>query len=411
MVTEVVMPKMGDTMKTGKIVKWLKQEGERVAKGEPLLEIETEKATIEVESRASGILKKILAQNGEEVPVISTIAYIVQEGESLPEELVSKPPQAAAEYIEKTSPASKGEEKPEEKTVARIKASPLAKKIAEEKGVDLSQVTGTGPEGRITREDVLRYLESKPVTPKAVQAVEKMGQVAAPEFQVVPMSSMRRAIAAKMTESKTRVPHFYLTTQVDLTEAAKMRENLIPAIEAKTGVRLSLTHLLVRAVALALKEFPQLNSTLDGENVRQWRDVNIGIAVSLEDGLIVPVLRAADKLSLVDIAVEASKLVEKAREKKLREEEFSGGTFTISNMGTLDVESFIPIINVPETAILGVGKVSDKPAVVNGQIAIRKIVNITLSADHRVVDGVLAAKFLQRIKNLLEAPYNLILTF
>jgi len=410
MVIEVIMPKMGDTMRAGKVVRWLRKEGEKVEKGEPLLEIETEKATIEVESRASGILKKILVQDGEEVPVTSTIAYIVQKGELLPEELISKPPHVAVETIKKIAVALKVEEKPEAKAVARIKASPLAKKIAEEKGVDLSQVTGTGPEGRITREDVLRYLESKPVAPMVAPPIEKIGEIAAPEFQLVHMSSMRKAIASKMTESKTHVPHFYISTHVDMTEAARMRENLIPTIEAKTGVRLSLTHLLIKALALALKEFPRLNSTFDGENVKQWRDVNIGIAVSLEDGLIVPVLRAADKLSLVEIAAEASKLAEKARTKKLREEEFSGGTFTISNMGTLDIESFTPIINIPETAILGVGKITDKPAVVNGQIVVRKVMNVTLSADHRVVDGVLAAKFLQKTKNLLEAPYNLVLT-
>jgi len=416
MVIEVVMPKMGDTMKKGKIGKWLKKEGEKVERGEPLLEIETDKTTIEVESRGSGILKKILIREGEEVPIATTIGYIAKEEEALPEELILKPTTVTAEAVREAMLEAERVEEPKAEAVTQIKASPLAKKIAEEKGADLAKVTGTGPGGRITQEDVLRYLASKPpvptvpTVPAAAPIVEKVAEeVLAPEFQVVPMSSMRRAIAAKMTESKTHVPHFYVSTEVDMTEAVKMRENLIQTVESKTGTRLSFTHLLIKAVAMALQESPKINSTIEGENIKQWRDINIGIAVSLEDGLIVPVLRRANKLNLFEIASEVSKLVERARAKKLREEEFSGGTFTISNMGTLDVESFIPIINVPETAILGIGKITDKPAVVNGQITIRKMMIITVSADHRVVDGVLAAKFMQKAKNLLEAPYSLLL--
>jgi pyruvate dehydrogenase E2 component (dihydrolipoamide acetyltransferase) len=218
---------------------------------------------------------------------------------------------------------------------------------------------------------------------------------------------MRRAIAGKMLESKTHAPHFYVSMDIDMTEAAKMRKKLIPTLQAETGVRLSFTHLLVKAAAMALEEYPQLNSTFEEDSIRMWKDINIGIAVSLEDGLIVPVVRKAQTRDLTEIAVEASRLVAKAREKRLREDEFLGGTFTISNMGALDVASFIAIINVPETAILAVGRIADKPAVVNGQITIRKLMTATLSADHRVVDGVLAAKFLQRVKDLLEAPQGL----
>ncbi|MEM2111824.1 MAG: dihydrolipoamide acetyltransferase family protein [Candidatus Bathyarchaeia archaeon] len=399
MVTEVIMPKMGDTMEKGKIVKWLKKDGEKIERGEPLLEIETEKTTIEVESRGSGTLK-ILVPEGEERPINTLIGYILKEGEALPEKATPKPPSVIAEVAREQTAESVKVGKLEAEIAARIKASPLAKKIAEEKGVDLTKVIGTGPGGRITQEDVLNYISSKP----AVESAE----VPAAEFQIIPMSSMRRAIARKMTESKTHVPHFYVSTQVDMTEAVKLRENLIPSVEAKSGVRLSFTHLLIKAVAMALQEFPQVNSTFEAENIKQWKDINIGIAVNLEDGLIVPVLRRANKLNIFEIASQADKLVEKAKAKKLREDEFSGGTFTISNMGTLDVESFVPIINVPETAILGMGKISDKPAVVNGQITIRKMMTLTLSADHRVVDGVLAAKFLQSIKKLLETPYNLI---
>ena len=388
MVTEVIMPKMGQTMERGKIIKWLKKDGEEVRRGDPLLEIETDKTTIEVEARESGILK-IIAEEGEEVPIATTIAYIIKEGETIPE---GKEPKKTPEKAEVTP-------------VKRVKASPLARKIAEEKGIDLTKVQGTGPGGRITKNDVLAYLEREA---EAAAAEKASMESTLPEYEVVPMSSMRRAIARKMVESKTYAPHFYVTVQVDMTEAVRMRENLIPLFEAKKGVRLSFTHLLIKAVASALEKYPQLNATFEEDEIRIWKDVNIGIAVSLEDGLIVPVLRGANKLDLFEIASQASELVTKAREKRLREDEFSGGTFTISNMGAVGVDSFIAIINIPETAILATGRISDKPAVVDGELTIRKMMNMTLSADHRVVDGVTAAKFLQEIKRLLESPYLLV---
>ena len=388
MVTEVIMPKMGQTMERGKIIKWLKKDGEEVRRGDPLLEIETDKTTIEVEARESGILK-IIAEEGEEVPIATTIAYIIKEGETIPE---GKEPKKTPEKAEVTP-------------VKRVKASPLARKIAEEKGIDLTEVQGTGPGGRITKNDVLAYLEREA---EAASAEKASMESTLPEYEVVPMSSMRRAIARKMVESKTYAPHFYVTVQVDMTEAVRMRENLIPLFEAKKGVRLSFTHLLIKAVASALEKYPQLNATFEEDEIRIWKDVNIGIAVSLEDGLIVPVLRGANKLDLFEIASQASELVTKAREKRLREDEFSGGTFTISNMGAVGVDSFIAIINIPETAILATGRISDKPAVVDGELTIRKMMNMTLSADHRVVDGVTAAKFLQEIKRLLESPYLLV---
>jgi len=403
LVTEVIMPKMGQTMEKGKIVKWLKKEGEKVEKGEPLLEIETDKTTIEVEARVSGVLK-IIAQEGEEAPIATTIGFIAKEGEQLPKGIVTEVGPTVMETLEATSlEASTTEAKAEVEAAARVKASPLAKKLADEKGVDLSRVPGTGPGGRITKEDVLAYVASKPLTPVPREAVEEI----VPEFQIVPMSSMRKAIAWKMVQSKTHVPHFYVSTNIDMTEAVRMREAWNSTVEAKTGVRLSFTHLLIKAVAKALEEYPQLNSTLDGENIKTWQDINIGIAVSLEDGLIVPVLRGANKLSLTETAVEADRLIARAREKKLREEEFTGGTFTISNMGTLDVESFVAIINVPEIAILSVGRIADKPVVIDGRITARKTMTATLSADHRVVDGVMGAKFLQKVKKYLEAPNSL----
>ncbi|MDH5363213.1 MAG: 2-oxo acid dehydrogenase subunit E2 [Aigarchaeota archaeon] len=399
MVVEVIMPKLGQTMEEGKIIKWLKKEGERVEKGEPLIEIETDKTILEVEARGSGVLRKILAREDDVVPVTKTIGYIAEEGEAIPEEAAPAP---TAPIPTATATKTPSMEKPKVKT-ARIKASPLAKKIAEEKGIDLSRVTGTGPGGRITKDDVLSHLASK-----AAVTAPTLAPTLAEELEAIPMSGMRKAIAKKMVYSKTNIPHFYVSTEVDMTEAAKMRQNLIPEIEAKTGVRLSFTHVLIRSVAMALKEFPQINAIYDNGNIKLAKEINIGIAVGLEEGLIVPVLKGADRMDLIQIASKTSRLVAKTREKRLREDEFVGGTFTISNMGAFDVDSFIAIINPPETAILAVGRTKEKPAVVEGRIEVRSMMTITLSADHRIVDGVLAAKFLQRIKATLEAPYNLL---
>lgn len=414
MVVEVIMPKLGQTMEKGKIVKWLKKEGEKVERGEPLLEIETDKAVLEVEARGTGVLKKILAREGDVVSVTKVIGYIAGEDEEIPENAIHKA-MVELKGVVTLAPAEATEIPSEGKMEKRIKASPLAREIARERGVDLTQVVGTGPGGRITSKDVLDYLarrESAKAVPAPTIAVLKPEAAVAAESRearAVPISGIRQAIAKKMTYSKANIPHFYISAEVDMTEAAKMRNDLIPVIEAKTGIRLSFTHMLVKAVAMALKEYPQLNATCDGENIKISEDINIGIAVALEDGLIVPVLKKADSMDLIQIVSKAEKLVAKARERRLNEDEFTGGTFTISNLGILDVETFIAIINPPEVAILAVGRIRDKPAVVDGEIKVRKKMNLTLSADHRAVDGVIAAKFLGRVKELLEKPYNLLL--
>jgi len=416
LVNEIVMPKLGETMEKGKIIRWLKKEGEKVNRGEPLLEVETDKATLEVEARASGTLRKILAQEGEVIPVTRTIAFIGEEYEALPE-AVEAPPKPTPPAVKAEAAEAKVDEATKAEAALRVKASPLARKIAAEKGVDLANVTGTGPGGRITQEDVLNYLTSKAAVPAVAKTIVEAPplQPAPPVialaegFEVIPMSSMRKAIAKRMTYSKTSIPHFYINTEVDMTEAVKMRQNLIPAIEAKAKVRLSFTHLLIKAVAIAIREFPRVNATYDGDNIKQLKEINIGIAVGLEEGLIVPVLKRPDQMDLAQIASQADRLVARAREKKLREDEFMGGTFTITNLGLFEVDTFTAIINPPEAAILAVGRIKEKPAVVNGQITVRNMMNLTLSADHRILDGVIAAQFLQRVKALLEAPCNLLL--
>ena len=385
------MPKLGQTMEEGIIERWVKKEGERVQKGDILLEITTDKATLEVESYGSGILRKILAREGENVPVTRVIAFIAEEGEELPE-IGRKVEEADGQGVEITV---EGEEV--KKPVAvdhypsgreRIKASPLAKKLAKEKGVDLRRVEGTGPGGRITREDVLKIVQSSKFK---VQS-----------GKIMPLSPMRKAIAEAMAESKRTVPHYYLTVEVDMTEVINRRKKLSPEIEKKTGVKLSFNHILLWSVARALKKFPQLAWHWEDEGIEGSEEINLGIAVGVEEGLIVPVLKDVDGKKLEEIASEADDLVARARARRFKTEEYSGATFTISNLGMFGIESFLPIINRSQSALLGVGAILKKPAVIENRVEPRDLMKLTLSVDHRVVDGDVAARFLQRLKDILE---------
>ncbi len=392
MVTEVIMPKLGQTMEEGVIERWVKKEGERVEKGDILLEITTDKATLEVESYGAGILRKILSPEGETVPVARIIALIAEEGEALPE--IKPQPELGSREKKEVAGEEKGEEPilppRQEEIGSRIKASPLARKLARDKGIDLSGVTGTGPGGRITKEDVLKTVES--LTFKG-EGEEK---------NIVPLSPMRKAIAEVMSESKRTVPHYYLTVEVDMTEVVKWRNKSLPEVEKKTGLRLSFNHLLILSVARALKMFPPLTSRWDDKGIAVSEEINLGIAVSLEEGLIVPVLRGVDKKGLEEIVSEMGSLMSGAREKKLKAEEYSGATFTISNLGMFGIESFLPIINRSQSAILGIGAILKKPAVIEDRLEVRHLMKLTLSVDHRVVDGAVAARFLQKLKEILE---------
>lgn len=397
MVTEIIMPKLGQTMEEGVVERWVKKEGDRVEKGDILLEITTDKATLEVESYASGILRRILVQEGETVPVTQVIALIAELDEELPEiapklELGRQPEITAvkAEVSGEGAPASPLRSAPGE----RIKASPLAKKLAREKGVDLAKILGTGPGGRITKEDVLKIVEAPhPVgTPKLKVEKEK----------IEPLSPMRKAIAELMSESKRTIPHYYLTIEVDMTESVNRRRELLPEIEQKTGVGLSFNHILIQAVARSLKDSPGLTSRWEGGGIISEEKINVGIAVSLDEGLIVPVLKEADKKGLGEIVSETESLISRAREKKLKAEEYYGAALTISNLGMLGIENFIPIIIPPQSAILGVGAIVKKPAVVEDKLQVRHLMKLTLSIDHRVADGAEAAQFLQKLKEILE---------
>ncbi len=361
------MPRLSLTMKEGTVVEWFKKEGDTVQKGEPIVEVLSEKVTYDVEAPSSGVLRKILVEEGVDVPVAETLAVITLPDEELPEaEVPAKVPPEEAERIV-------------EKVEERVLASPAAKRLAREYGVDLDEVRGTGPEGRIVEEDVRHFVEGRRVTP--------------PVREEIPLTGIRKTAAERVAYSARTAPHSTITMEVDMSNLAKLRE----------GVEASYTDMLVVAVAKALVEHPIMNSTLEGEQIKVFDEVNVGVAVATEKGLIVPVIRNADKKSLTEVASTLKELIEKARQAKLSREELTGGTFTITNLGMYGVDVFTPIINPPETAILGVGRIVDKPVVVGKEIAVKPMMFLSLSYDHRVVDGAPAAQFLQGVKQILES--------
>jgi pyruvate dehydrogenase E2 component (dihydrolipoamide acetyltransferase) len=381
MITKIIMPKLGETMDEGQIGKWLRKEGEKVEKGESLFEVTSDKANFEVESPSTGVLRKILAEEGQAVPVTNVVGYIADSmEEQLPEEVttVTEPP-------EPVSPPSERKK--------RIKISPLARKLAEQRGIDISQIKGSGPGGRITKEDV-----------------ERFQPVAKAQGEGIPLSGMRKLIAQRMSQSKREAPHYYLQTEIDMSDAVRLREDLLPEMEKTFSVRLSYTDLMIKATALSLEQFSLLNSTYENEQIKSFKQANTGVAVALEEGLVVPVIKDAAHKALWQIAQERTRLVARAKEGKLTQEELSDGTFTISNLGTFEIDLFTAIINPPQVAILAVGAIKERPAALDGQLVIRQTMKVSLSLDHRVVDGVAGAQFLSRLKELLERPYLLFVT-
>jgi pyruvate dehydrogenase E2 component (dihydrolipoamide acetyltransferase) len=396
MATTVIMPKLGLTMTEGTIEKWLKQEGDRVEKGELLVEIITEKINFQYEAPASGILRKIFHHEGEVVPVATPIAIIAEESEVIPEAEAIKP-EVLPEVI-KPIAVQKEMEKPPE----RIFVSPIAKKIAHEKGIDLSSLKGSGPMGRIVKIDVLRAAER-------VVGKETAPIAPSPYGKTIPLKGIRRIIAKRMTESFQNIPHIYLSLEIDMTACLALREQLMEEIEKRAKVRLTLTDILVKVGASALKDHPIINSRIEGDQICLLEEINIGVAIALQDGLIVPVIRNADRKSLAEIATTLRDLTQKAREEKLSLEDVGGGTFTLSNMGMLGIDKFNAIINPPECSILGVGRTVEKPVVQGGEIKIKPMAWLSLSSDHRIVDGATAALFLNHIKKLLENPTLLLI--
>jgi pyruvate dehydrogenase E2 component (dihydrolipoamide acetyltransferase) len=387
------MPMLGWTMKEGTIITWLKKEGETVEEGEPLLEIETEKVVKDIESPGTGVLRKILIPEESTVPVSEVLGIIAE-----PQEDIS----ALQNMLEKANviletPKNATIEKRESivprKTTVKVKISPAAKILAKKHDIDFNRITGTGPNSRIVRKDILAAIELTKVMPRVKE--------------VIPLTGIRKTTADRLSFSYRTAVHVTVTMAMDMSEMVKLRKKLLSDIEKKKHIRITYTDMLVKAVAKTLEEYPIVNSTLKDDEINILEDINIGVAVDTKAGLIVPVIREANIKSFIDIALTTKELVEKARSGNLTLDEITGGTFTITNLGMFGVDQGAPIINPPEIAILGIGRIAQKPVVVDGKIVIRPMMNITLSFDHRVIDGALAARFLQNLKQKIEKPYDI----
>ena len=397
MSVEILLPKIDEAMTKGKIIEWKKKEGEWVEKGEIVFTLETEKVTWEVEASESGILSQVRYQPGEEVSVGARVALLLKPGEKAPEPMPAAIPTgpeilpaAGAQAIHlplSSMPAH-----------ARMRASPLAKKMARQQGIDLSFLKGSGPGGRILKQDILKYAGERP------KAAEEPPAPMAGK----PLSSMRETIARRMTESFQSVPHFYINVEADAEEISAVRDKLKARVGKISGWKLTITDVLVKIVARTLEEQPEVNARWTGRGILQLNEIHVGLAIGLREGLVVPVIRKANTKSLTELAGIRSDFIQRAREGKLRMDEMRGGSITLTNLGMYGIDQFDPIINPPESCILGTGRILEKPVAYLGQIAIRKRMNLTLAIDHRVLDGVQGSRFLQRVKELIEEPAQLI---
>ena len=388
---EITMPKLSDTMEDGVVVRWLKGIGESVAKGEVVAEIETDKATMEMESPEDGVLSEIHVEEGQRVSVGEPMAAIDAGGQ---------PSQSAGPAAEVASPALPVGTAGGAASSERVKASPRARKAAEGMKLDLTGVKGSGPSGRILYRDVLAAGDAGGASAEPPSAGS----------QQVPLSSMRQLIAERMVESKTRIPHFYLQVEIDAEPLLELQGQVNSALEEWGGSKLSINDLVLKATAVALTRVPQLNASFTGEGILRHGQVNLEFAVSLEEGLLTPVIRNAESKNLRQISREAGDLIERARAQRLNPDEYRGGTFTVSNLGARGIDSFQAIIDPPQAAILGVGAIVKKPVVdKDDRIRPGHRLNLTLSCDHRVVDGAVAAEFLGQMRRLLQQPALLLL--
>jgi pyruvate dehydrogenase E2 component (dihydrolipoamide acetyltransferase) len=392
MPVEVIMPALGMSQETGKLLRWLKNEGEAVTKGEPLMEIETDKVTVEIEAPADGILAGISAGEGEDIPVGRAVAFVLAEGEDLPRTVVPVTAAPAPIAAESTSAPTNGSATMDLAPARRVLASPKARRIARERGIQIEDLQGTGPRGAIQAADVLAH-EPRPVVDAR----------AAPPQPIV--SSAWRTMAERMQQSWRDVPHFFLERDLDATRLNSWRETIRrrPGYEKVTH-----TDLLIVICAAALSEHPRVNATWQDGTVVHQGAINVGIAVSTDDALIVPVVHGADRLELIAVAKERGDLVARARERKLRPADITGGTFTISNLGMFGVDAFHAIVNTPQAAILAVGRILDRVVAVDGEAAVRPTMTMSLSFDHRVVDGAEGARFLDTLAALVEEPAGLV---
>ncbi len=440
MATQVVMPKLSPTMEEGQLSRWLKKEGDKVSMGEPLAEIDTDKATMEMQSLANGILLKILVNEGDSAPLGDPIAIVGAEGEDISDLLGAKksakeetpaakpkteeaeekePEPKKAEATSKPSGPPKEEEPKPVTTPSRDDGrqliSPIAARMAAEAGINLKSLQGSGPGGRIVKRDVEEAVSGKveriPTAPRlrAVPArpLEK-GEVYPPSaYRDEPASEMRRTIAKRLVTSLGPVPHFFLTTEIDMERAADLRGAIN---ELYPDAKISINDVIIKVAAAALIQHPQVNASFQDKNIRYYEHADIGVAVATENGLITPVVRSADLKSMPEIGAEVRELAERARARKLKPEEYMGATFSISNLGMFGIDEFTAVINPPEGAILAIGAAAPKPVVHDGQIVIRQTMRVTMSCDHRVVDGAIGARFLQTFKQIMENPLYLFLS-
>lgn len=410
MAEKIEMPKLSDTMEEGVIAKWNVQEGDKVDSGDIIAEVETDKATMEVEAFDPGTVLKILVREGEAVPLGGIMAIIGEEGEDISGLLDSvgeEPKEAEKSGEESEAPApskekADAEDQTEQPVAAagsngRIKASPLAKKMAEEKGIDLSSVKGSGPEGRIIKKDIEEY--------KSGAAAGYTADFGSRESEDIKISQMRKTIARRLSESKFTSPHFYETIDIDMEQAMSARSRL----NEFSDVKISFNDIVVKACAVALRHHPDVNSSWLDDKIRRYGDVHVAVAVAIDEGLMTPVIRHTDKKNLRQISAETKELAELSRNRKLQPDQMEGSTFTISNLGMFGIEEFTAIINPPNACILAVGSIRDVPVVKNGEIVPGKRMKVTLSSDHRIVDGATAAQFLNTLRQLLENPLSMLL--
>lgn len=440
MATKVVMAQLSPTMEEGRLVEWKVDEGDEVEQGDIVAEIETDKANMEVEALGGGVLRKILVRAGETVPVGALIGVIADPDEDIQELVAGAEPASSGESAGEAAASGASEEaeagareepageggggggEARERTAVRrraetggasretapgadgrLRASPVARKMAEERGLDLASLSGSGPAGRIVKRDVEEALERGPLLrpPPAPGA--------GLEERTVEVSQMRKAIARRLAQSIGPVPHFFLTSEIDMERAMDLRADLNERLEAEGGERIGVNDLILLAAARALVEHPEINASWEGEEIRRFGRVDLGIAVALDEGLITPVLRGAERKGLRQIAAESRELVRRARARDLDPQEYQGATFTISNLGMFEIEEFTAIINPPESAILAVGRTSEKAVIVDGEVTARRRMRVTMSCDHRVIDGAMGARFLGTFKSKLENPLALTL--
>ncbi len=407
MITEVRMPRIDDSMTEGTVTRWLKNVGESIQTGEPVLEIETSKVTYEIEAPGNGLLRLILVLEGNSIPINELLGIIADEADDISryEAAVGKAATSGPTVEEKPLQSSPQPAPLEtaEKHTGRIRITPYARKLAAERGLELCKIRGTGPRGRITKDDVLRFDEqTEPRTP--VQS-EIDGRRSIRE--ILPLSGMRKTIAERMSEGATR-PTAQNFITVDVTDLVQLREHNKGIWEKEQGVRVSVTHFILAAAARALRAHPLINSSLQGDQIEIYYDINISVAVALEKGLITPVLTQADARDLFNIAREAQRLTALVRQGRFSADILANSTFTVTNLGMFDIDFFVPILNPPESAILAIGKIDKKPVIIQDAIAIRSVMIMCLTYDHRLIDGALAARFLQHIKKALETPVTMI---